>query len=250
METNKPNIKLAAKTLPKGLFLAVKHVFTHTMTNGTTLVGGTALAGFYANHRTSDDMDLFTRNSVSQKATIAAVKSLKTVGARIENEGQSPLYYHADCLFKDHRFTIDVVEDENLFNVGEFHTTNKVCVASLKTILQMKLATLVSRCSEKDLFDIKWLFENFYRPSVEEWISLGNSIDGGVNTENLLASIAGSQLRKDACGFSKDRTRPTKILQSLNQFKKEIVGELLSYVQNTPTPALGKIIKKAKRILK
>ena len=47
------------------------------------LVGGTALAGYYAGHRRSDDLDLFVRDEAACRAAVLAVKSLVTLGAGI-----------------------------------------------------------------------------------------------------------------------------------------------------------------------
>jgi len=118
-------------------------------------------------------------------------------------ETTSAFYYHTACTYKGHFFTIDLVVDENLFRVGEFHLTeNKILIASLPTLLRMKSAALVSRASEKDLSDLLQLFSIFKNVTIPEFIELGQSIDGGVNAESMLAAISGAILREDACDFS------------------------------------------------
>src|SRR5690606_15459509 len=155
---------------PKPLWEAIEFVFGQSL-SGSALAGGTCLAGFYAGHRRSDDMDLFVRDQLSFKATVLAVKELTKKNYNILDEMQSQQYYHALLKHHKHSFTVDVVLDENLFRVGQFiELKNHIVVASLETLLKMKAATLVSRCSEKDLFDLCWLFDKFPQMTISEFI--------------------------------------------------------------------------------
>src|SRR5690606_10940079 len=99
----------------------------------------------------SDDMDLFTANETAQVLTVAAIKNLKNFGATFSHEQTIPTYYHANLNLDDHSFIVDVVLDKHLHQIGKFHKTpSGVYVADIATIFKMKIATLVSRCSEKD----------------------------------------------------------------------------------------------------
>ena len=62
----KPESGLAAEVLPPPLYRALTHVFAQGI-DGAMLVGGTALAGYYAGHRRSDDLDLFTGEHAGTK---------------------------------------------------------------------------------------------------------------------------------------------------------------------------------------
>ena len=62
-----PQSSLAEQVLPGPLYQALTHVFGQGV-SGCMLVGGTALAGYYAGHRRSDDLDLFTEDAFSQRA--------------------------------------------------------------------------------------------------------------------------------------------------------------------------------------
>lgn len=59
-----PRAELAARFLPAPLWRGLSHVFAQGLSD-TMLVGGTALAGFYAGHRRSDDLDLFVGTAES-----------------------------------------------------------------------------------------------------------------------------------------------------------------------------------------
>ena len=78
-------------------------------------------------------------------------------------------------------------------------------IASLTTLLRMKSAALVSRSSEKDLYDLIQLFNIFSDLNIATFIAFGQSIDSGVNAESMLASIGGTTLRQEACDFSLEK---------------------------------------------
>ena len=146
----KPSCELAKKVLPAPLYECLEYFFQQKIPN-VVLVGGTALSGFYAGHRRSDDLDLFTKNSDSHKAAILAAKSLSSLGVKFTYEFQTPHYYKAVCSFKNHAFTVEIVIDEHLFQIGKFETlSNSMTVASLSTLFQMKASTLISRCSRSE----------------------------------------------------------------------------------------------------
>jgi hypothetical protein len=243
-----PSPSLAAEVLPKPLYQAIQHVFAHCG-EGVALVGGTAIAGFYAGHGRSDDMDLFTRDKISLRAAVLAVKSLKSIGAQIAEESQTPLYYHAVCRLAGHTFTADAVLDENLFRVGKFvKVAPGILVATLDTLLAMKVATLVSRSSEKDFFDLKWLMEQCPHHTLDQLIEMAVKIDGGVSAENMLASVGGATLRESACDFSLDpKVGPAKIHEELEAGRQAWIGKLQKYLRDASPPAIAALTKEMKR---
>ena len=94
-------IHLAQQVLPAPLLQALKHIFSKGLEH-TWLVGGTALAGFYAGHRRSDDLDLFVSADAFAQ-THRAVQSLKTeLGAELSNESRTPMYYRGTCALENH----------------------------------------------------------------------------------------------------------------------------------------------------
>jgi predicted nucleotidyltransferase component of viral defense system len=243
-DSTRPRASLARKVLPPPLWEALERVFSQSIT-GTALVGGTALAGFYAGHRRSDDLDLFSADENAFLAAVLAVRELEQAGVNFLNSSRSGQYFHANCLYRTHSFTIDVVLDRNLFAVGRFAQAGKVVVAELETLFRMKIAALVSRASEKDLFDLEWLFKKFPALKVKDWISLGQTLDKAVTGENLLASVAGTRIRKEACGFSLDRAENLEMVhQKLKRFQKSLVLEVATYLKALPTPPLGKLVRK------
>lgn len=219
---------------------------------GSALVGGTALSGFYTAHRRSDDLDLFTKDEASHKTAVLTVRALKKSGVVFSDERTSALYYHVNCFFENHQFTIDVVLDENLFRVGGFYDLGGgLVIANLETLLRMKSAALVSRSSEKDLSDLRELFHIFPELSISEFIELGRSIDGGVTGESMLASVGGTTLRLDACDFALDATIKGDVIhKQLKDFQATLIGSLQNLLRKQEVPPLGQLIRLAKKILK
>ena len=78
--TTKPSVELVRNTLPPPLYKCLEYLFNQNI-KGIALSGGTALAGFYAAHRQSDDIDLFCLDSQSYRIAVMAGKSLQDKGA-------------------------------------------------------------------------------------------------------------------------------------------------------------------------
>jgi hypothetical protein len=239
-----PQLKLAATTLPASLFTSLKHVFAQGV-SGCWLAGGTALAGFYAGHRRSDDLDLFTSADSHQRSVVLAIRSLKRIGAKLDILNETHQYHETLGELDGHRFKVTSVLDENLFRVGKaVPLAGNVQVVDLVTLLKMKSATLVSRCSEKDLYDLIWIFSQFPDLGFTDLIRLGNEIDAGVEAEAILASVAGSILREEACDFSLSPSKSAKkIFKEIEDFRESLLIELANHLEGQPAMSLGALVR-------
>lgn len=234
---------LAAEILPPPLHRALTHVFAQGL-DGTMLVGGTALAGYYAGHRRSDDLDLFTEGPLAQKAAILAVKSLADIGCSLALERTSAHLYHTTCRLDGHDFTAQVVLDSNLFAVGSgIRADDGVVVADLETLLKMKASTLVSRASEKDLSDLSWFFGQDPRLDVPALIALGEQVDRGMNAEALLISLIGTHMRESACGFSLTRTA-AEVLAEVTRVREGLILGVERHLRKQPAPPIAALIRR------
>lgn len=231
IEGRPPRAELANKYLPRAIRTALKKIFS-MVPDGVWLFGGSALSGYHAGHRRSDDIDLFALNAAAYKACVLAVKSLVDAGAHIASESSSPIYYHSEMNFEGHQFTVDVVLDEHLSAIGHaVRADDGVFVADLDTILKMKMASLVSRCSEKDLFDLDWIFGEYGMPDIERLVEAGAEVDSGLNPETLLISLKGATLRREACHFLMPNSKITfkEAYRRIEGLRKKLVKEIFDY---------------------
>ena len=244
-----PSIAFSRAALPEALNAALVHIFSQRI-EGAMLVGGTALSGFYAGHRRSDDLDLFVKDDASFKATLLAVQSLQGIGAEIKQNAHSGQYYNALCSLDGHVFTIDIVLDANLFCVGRaIVLENQIAVVDLTTLFKMKSASLLSRCSEKDLFDLIWLCDALGAIDIAFIIQEGMQIDAGMDPETLLFSISTAQLSEGACGFSEAQNQSAKdVFKQVVTFQKILMKQLNDFLKKLPDEDLKKIVARVRRL--
>ncbi|HEX9735442.1 MAG TPA: nucleotidyl transferase AbiEii/AbiGii toxin family protein [Thermoanaerobaculia bacterium] len=238
-----PASGLAAKVLPPPLYGALRHVFAAGL-DGVMLVGGTALAGYYAGHRRSDDIDLFTAGERAQRAAILAVRSLVELGASFADERSSAHFHDVTCHLDGHDFTVQVVLDSNVFAIrpGQ-QADDHVLVAALETLLKMKAATLVSRASEKDLYDLTWFFRQDDGLDVPTLLALGKEVDGGVNGEAVLISLVGTQMRESACDFSLTESA-ADVHAQVTGTRKALIQGVEIYLRDQAAPPIAGLIEK------
>jgi len=211
------------------------------------LVGGTALAGYYLGHRRSDDLDLFVRDADAHRATVLAIQSLRELGARIETSFRSSQFQKSICALDGHAFTADVVLDPTVHALGDGQVAGDgVRVAALETLMGQKAATLVSRCAEKDLYDLLWLFRLHPDLELASLLELGSRIDGGLTAESALISLVGTELMESACAFSITQSAED-VFREIMVLKSGLEQGLAELARNQPVPPLGELIKKLGR---
>jgi len=242
MAQDQPDDKLAARVLPAGLYSALRHVFAQRVRR-CMLVGGTALAGYYAGHRRSDDLDLFAADAGAFRAAVLAVGSLRDIGTAVEARQSTPQFFDALCSVEEHTFTAQVVLDPNVFAVGRSVVADDgVAVADLSTLLKQKLATLVSRCSEKDLYDLSWLFGAFPELHTDQLVELGREVDGGMTAETALISLAGTTVKQSACGFSVAQSE-AEAFRDVTALKRQLERVFHRLAKRQPAGAVGDLIR-------
>lgn len=210
------------------------------------LVGGTALSAYYLGHRRSDDLDLFVADPVSLEMAVMAVKSLVKEGLKLSDVSRTPLYYHANAEYKGHPFTIDIVVDENVHRNGHASkVADGLHVADMDTLFAMKAACLVSRASEKDLFDLADMLGRLKHWDVALLISAGKTIDAGVDAETLLISLKGALLRREACHFLLPGSQITvdQAFQTIMTLRNKLVDLLIIYAREHTNDVLVQSLK-------
>lgn len=248
----KPKDRISERTTSAAVRKTLGKIYSEVK-KGLWLVGGTALSAYYAEHRCSEDLDLFTDNPLTFRQAILALRALKNEGAELLNESTSPHYYHTNISFMNHSYTVDIVVDENLHKIGNAHQTKDgVWVADLPTLFAMKVAALVSRCSEKDLFDLDWLIKQLKDFDTDEIIREGATIDTGLNVETLLISLQGATLRKEACHFLPEGSDITadQAYQKVLNLRKFLIKTLLEFEKKLPPSSDAQALKAEIKIQK
>jgi hypothetical protein len=240
-----PDHRLARQVLPAPLYRALRHVFDQGIA-GCMLVGGTALAGYYAGHRRSDDLDLFARDAPAHQAMVLAVESLAidVPGAEVVTRQRALQFYHAVVRLDGHELTAQVVLDAGLFAMGEgVRAQDGVTVASLETLLKQKAATLVSRCAEKDLYDVKWLLGQLPHLKPSDLVELGSQVDGGMTAETVLISLTSTTLREEACGFS-HHEEPSEVFRQVSDLKEDLTQSFDRLASRRAESPLGELVRR------
>ena len=239
---------LADRVLPPALLESLRHIFAQGV-DDCILVGGTALGGFYAGHRRSDDLDLFTGTAVSFRQTVLATRSLSSIGVEVEERSRSNQYYRAVCDLKQLSFTVDVVLDERILSTAESNSSGAVVVAGLPTLFAMKAATLVSRCSEKDLYDLLWLFNAYPDTELSALIELGQTVDAGMHGEALVYSIGSVELERQACAFAVDfGVSEATVFTRITAFRNKLLRALDLHLAAGTNSTLQDIVRRLARL--
>ncbi|TPW21445.1 MAG: Uncharacterized protein FD126_676 [Elusimicrobia bacterium] len=244
----KPSLELAKKVLPAPLLKALRFLFAQRL-EGCMLVGGTALAGFYAGHRRSDDLDLFTEGGTSQTAAVLAARSLEGLGARVDVRQDSGSYFRAHCALEGNGFTVDVSAAPAAFRAGRFVALEGgLALAELDLLLVLKGAALLSRCSEKDLYDLRWLLARRPKMTIADLLAAAAAFDAGADAENMLISLTGTGLDKESCGFGLKGASKEKIFREISHFKSALVRGLRALAKNGPPSPIADLVKRARRL--
>ena len=213
------------------------------------LVGGTALAGFYAGHRSSDDLDLFTGSATAFTQTVLAVRTLRSLGIELDEAAHSNQYFRAVCHHPQLAFTVDVVLDEHVFGITETNRSGGVVVAGLSGLFAMKAATLVSRCSEKDLYDLIWLCRAFPDRALPDLIELARAVDGGVTGETLVYSIGSTRLEREACGFAVEfGVSAAAVLRQVTALQGDLLSALDRHLTDGTTSPLRDLVRRIRSL--
>lgn len=240
-----PKETISTRAVPVALRQALGAIFAGAA-GGLWLVGGTALAGYYAEHRRSDDLDLFAASQPAFRAAVLAVRNLQKSGTVLSGETVSPSYFHVVAQLKGQEFTVDVVLDENLHRVGRgILVANGVCIASADTIFAMKVAALLSRCAEKDLFDLEWLLSRCPDLAIGDVLAAGAQMDAGVTPEGLLISLKGTTLRSEACGFLLPDSPLTtaQVFRKISALRQDLIEKIMTYQSAMPLSAAAEAIQ-------
>lgn len=131
------------------------------------LTGGTALAGFYLNHRYSDDLDFFTRSQAAVREVDARIaRAAAAVGLVVDRAerrpGFSQFFLSGDLVPAHPLVKVDVATDPEPYPAAP-QRFDRVLVDALLCIAVNKVA-IVTRDDAKDYVDLYFILqESSYR---------------------------------------------------------------------------------------
>ncbi len=146
------------------------------------LTGGAVLAGWELQHRTTEDLDLFT----DKDAVVAGERTLKAavadLGGQLEAITTSPDFRRFVATIQGERIKVDLVRDRapQLFPKQE---RDGVRMDSAEEIFTNKICTLVERSEIRDVVDLMLLEGRGLR--VETYLPQAQKKDGGATPATL-----------------------------------------------------------------
>lgn len=125
------------------------------------LTGGTALSAYYFNHRLSEDIDLFTRQSFRQESIVSMMKDIaKQMKATAHfTIVDTSLRYDLSLLDK-RKLKVDFVHYE-FDQLKKSNNLDGLAVDSIEDIAVNKLLTISQRTASKDYVDLYFILQQF-----------------------------------------------------------------------------------------
>ncbi len=160
---------------------AVDLFFNHADWKGLYLTGGTCLAEFYFGHRTSIDIDLFTkdRELFVRAGQVLSQPDFFPFG-RLEPRRKFPEFQDFLIIRPDRpAIKVDVVLDIPVA-LGEKISFESIWLDSLEDIVSNKIGCLINRNEVKDYLDLYYLIPEI-KKSIGELLELGLQKDAGVD---------------------------------------------------------------------
>jgi predicted nucleotidyltransferase component of viral defense system len=163
---------------------------------GFFLTGGAALAGFYLNHRTTKDLDLFTTEDRLDEGEQVLADVARGAGAKLERIQSSSTFRRFLLTRGTESLIVDLVRD-TAPQIDDVKTTIRgIWVDSKQEIMANKLCTLLSRAELRDIVDVRAL--EGAGLTVEDHIALAAQKDGGLTPGQLAWVLSQIEIGDDA----------------------------------------------------
>jgi len=151
---------------------------------GFFLTGGAALAGFHLGHRTTDDLDLFTRHELAfERGRFVLADVAAAIGGELQIRQNAPGFQRLFLSRGDEGLVIDIVKDTGPQLHPDKLQRDNIVLDPADEILANKLTALVGRAEERDLIDVMFLERAGY--SVETALPAALAKDGGCTPATL-----------------------------------------------------------------
>jgi len=195
-------------------------------TDGFVLTGGTALAGYYLQHRLSEDLDLFTLDREAFEQVSALIPSLTQVlGAMCDDMRLSPHLHQAFFSREDEQVKMDVVLDAEPW-FGTYQNWDGIRVDALENIAANKIVALFGRATPRDFVDLFFIL-NETDLSLDTLLGMAKQKDVGLHEFYLAGWI-----HQEA---PKLQTLPPMLkpldIETLRQFGEELARTIMLRVR-------------------
>lgn len=173
-----------------------------------TLTGGGALAGFYTQHRTTRDLDLFVRDHHTLGTIVADARALlHEAGFSVNVVRSTPTFSQLDVRDRDATVLVDLVADPTPIAespVSVMVGDTSILIDTPHQLLINKLCALLSRSEIRDLVDVRALRDA--GGDIERALHDCPRQDGGFSSLTFAWSLQGIPLERlaRASGASDD----------------------------------------------
>src|SRR5262249_35372481 len=151
---------------------------------GFFLTGGAALAGFHLCHRTTDDLDLFTRDAPAfERGRFVLADVATALGGELQIRQDAPGFKRVVLTRGEEGLVIDLVKDPGPQLHPDKLERGHIVLDPADEILANKLTALVGRAEERDLIDVMFLEQAGY--SIEAALPAALAKDGGCTPATL-----------------------------------------------------------------
>ena len=163
---------------------------------GFFLTGGAALVGFYLQHRTTLDLDLFTSEDLMDEGEQTLVEIARDRGIDVERLRTSTDFRRFLLTRGTDSLVVDLARDLSPQIDKEKVEIHGIRVDSTREIMANKLCTLLSRAELRDLVDVRALEREGL--SVEEHLPLAAEKDAGLTAGQLAWVLSQVKIGDDA----------------------------------------------------
>jgi len=151
---------------------------------GFFLTGGAALAGFHLGHRTTDDLDLFTRQVLAfERGRHVLADVSAAIGGELQVRQDAPGFKRLLLTRGGEGVVVDIVKDTGPQLYADKLERDNIVIDPADEILANKLTAIVGRAEERDLVDVMFLERAGY--SVEVALPVALAKDGGCTPATL-----------------------------------------------------------------
>jgi len=192
---------------------------------GFFLTGGGALAGYYLDHRSTQDLDLFTVGGSLDEAEANLAAVARELGAGLEAVQTAPDFRRRLLRRESESVIVDLVLDRAAQIDSEKRRFGGVVVDSPEEIRANKLCTLLSRSELRDLADLRALEAAGYAVDAQALRDAAKK-DGGLTPAQLAWVLNDFRISSDAPAIG--GATPA----ALSDYKAELIRRLIA--QSSP----------------